>query len=225
MRGLRSCGALGVEWIAHQSRNAPSSRIILPDGTLVEVPDEEGDDSRMNKDGGTMSSHQSRTTTDHNEIRRWAEARGAHPACVKGTGGAKDVGMIRLDFPGYSGGDSLQAISWDDWFRAFDENNLALVYQETTSDGERSNFNKLVARDTAEAREHGESHASRHHSGSRNTSSSASSTSSRSRGRETAAHASQSEEQSLKEREYRDEHGEIHHHTRTYMEQHGDDES
>lgn len=164
-----------------------------------------------------MSSHQSRTTTDHNEIRRWAEARGAQPACVKGTGGAQDVGMIRLDFPGYSGAESLQPISWDEWFRAFDANDLALVYQETTSGGERSNFNKLVARETAGAREHGDSHASRHHTSSHRGSSS-------SRERETAAHASSNEEQSLKEREYRDEHGEIHHHTRPYMEQHGDDE-
>jgi hypothetical protein len=31
----------------------------------------------------------------------------------------------------------------------------------------------------------------------------------------------QSEQQSLKSREYRDENGQIHHHTRSYMEQHG----
>lgn len=168
-----------------------------------------------------MSSHQSRTTTSHDEIRRWAEARGAHPACVKGTGGANDVGMIRLDFPGYSGGESLQPISWDDWFRAFDENNLALVYQESTSGGERSNFNKLVARETAEAREHGDSHASRHHPDSHR----ATSQSSNSRDRDTAAHASPNDEPSLQEREYRDEHGEVHHHTRSYMERHHDERS
>ena len=40
---------------------------------------------------------------------------------------------------------------------------LALLYQEKTASGERSNFNKLVGRETAEAREHGESHAGRHH--------------------------------------------------------------
>jgi len=32
--------------------------------------------------------------------------------------------------------------------------------------------------------------------------------------------ASSSEEQSLKEREYRDKNGEVHHHTRTYEQQH-----
>lgn len=89
----------------------------------------------------------SETLTDHDRIRRWAEARKARPACVKGTGGKDDVGMIRLDFPGYSGGDSLEEISWDEWFEQFEENNLALVVQEKTADGDTSNFNKLVSRD------------------------------------------------------------------------------
>jgi hypothetical protein len=109
-----------------------------------------------------MSSHSSKTTTNHDEIRRWAEARGAKPACVKGTGGHGDPGMIRLDFPGYSGSESLQQISWDEWFRAFDENDLALVYQDRTADGARSNFNKLVSRETADARAEGDPRASAH---------------------------------------------------------------
>ena len=87
--------------------------------------------------------------TDHKRIREWAEERGAKPACVKGTGGKNDTGMIRLDFPGYSGADSLQEISWDEWFKAFDENKLALIIQEETASGEQSNFNKLVSRETA----------------------------------------------------------------------------
>ena len=52
--------------------------------------------------------------------------------------------MIRLDFPGYSGADSLEEISWDEWFEKFDENGLALIYQEKTAEGQTSNFNKLV---------------------------------------------------------------------------------
>jgi hypothetical protein len=74
----------------------------------------------------------SRVTTDHEEIRKWAEERGAKPAAVKRTGGKDDVGIIRLDFPGYSGEDSLE-----------------LVIQDATADGERSNFNKLVSRNKA----------------------------------------------------------------------------
>jgi hypothetical protein len=92
------------------------------------------------------SSHE---LTDHEEIRQWAEERDAVPSCVKGTGGAGDTGMIRLDFPGYSGEESLQEISWDDWFEKFDESDLALLVQEKTADGKTSNFNKLVKRSEA----------------------------------------------------------------------------
>ena len=89
------------------------------------------------------------TTTDHDTIRDWAEARGARPACVRGTGSSGDPGIIRLDFPGYSGEDSLEEISWDDWFDKFEEQGLALIYQEQTQGGEESNFNKLVSRANA----------------------------------------------------------------------------
>ena len=39
-------------------------------------------------------------------------------------------------------------MSWDDWFRSFDENELALLYQDETKDGEESRFSKLVSRDS-----------------------------------------------------------------------------
>jgi hypothetical protein len=120
-----------------------------------------------------MATHTSKTTTDHDEIRRWAEAREARPARVKGTGRGSDPGMIRLDLPGYSGAESLQPISWEEWFEAFDDNDLAFVYQDTLAGGGQSNFNKLIGRETAEERAHGKSQASRRHgngSASRSTS-------------------------------------------------------
>jgi hypothetical protein len=95
----------------------------------------------------------SQATTDHDFIRKWAEERGANPAAVKGTGGGDDPGIIRLDFPGFSGEGSLEPIPWDEWFEKFDENELALVYQDKTADGQRSNFNKIVKRSTIEERE------------------------------------------------------------------------
>jgi hypothetical protein len=100
------------------------------------------------------------TTTDHDEIRRWAEERGATPACVRGTGNKGDIGMLRLDFPGYSGADSLEPITWDEWFEKFDERGLALLHQEATAQGQKSNFNKLVSRETAQARSEGDHKAS-----------------------------------------------------------------
>src|SRR5436190_20133322 len=85
--------------------------------------------SSRGRSGGGGS--RSRTTWDHEEIRRWAEARDGVPARVRGTGDVDEPGMIQLDFPGYTGRESLEEISWEEWFNSFDRNNLALVYQET----------------------------------------------------------------------------------------------
>ena len=78
------------------------------------------------------SNSSSLVLTDHDEIRRWAEERDARPSAVRSTGGDGDIGIIRLDFPGYSGEDSLEEVSWDEWFEKFDESGLALVVQEET---------------------------------------------------------------------------------------------
>jgi hypothetical protein len=96
---------------------------------------------------------ESHTTTDREEIRRWAESRGGKPARVQDTGSGDDPGLIRLMFPEASQAedDNLEEISWDEWFQAFDDNGLALVYQEQTAEGEESRFNKLVSRETANA--------------------------------------------------------------------------
>lgn len=88
-----------------------------------------------------------RITTDRRTIERWAAERGAKPARVRGTGNDGDPGLIRLDFPGYTGEESLQEITWDEFFQKFDERRLALVYQDKTAAGEPSNFNKLISRD------------------------------------------------------------------------------
>ena len=88
----------------------------------------------------------SRTTRDHDEIRKWAEARGAVPAEVKGTERGGEAGIIRFEFPNAPrrNDSKLEEISWEEFFAKFDQNNLELVYQEKTAEGERSNFNKLV---------------------------------------------------------------------------------
>ena len=106
----------------------------------------------------------SNITTDHETIRQWAEERGGTPACVKGTGGAEDVGMIRIDFPGYSGEGKLQPISWDEWFEKFEEKQLALVYQDETR-GQKSNFNKLISRESVEHESGGRRGSKTRHAG------------------------------------------------------------
>src|SRR3954451_2403638 len=88
----------------------------------------------------------SKTTRDHDEIRNWAEARGALPAEVRGTEKGGEPGILRFEFPNAPNhNDSkLEEISWDDFFEKFDERGLELVYQEQTAEGAESNFNKLV---------------------------------------------------------------------------------
>ena len=83
------------------------------------------------------------TTTDRREIIRWVEQRGGFPAHVKRTGGRRgDPGVLRIDYPGFSGRDTLERISWDEWFVWFERNKLAFVYQ----DKRNSRFSKLIAR-------------------------------------------------------------------------------
>lgn len=89
-------------------------------------------------------------TRNHDAIRRWVEDRGGAPATVGTTRSDDDAGIIRIDFPGYSGGDTLEKISWEEWFEKFDESDLVFLYQETLADGGKSNFNKLISGSTAD---------------------------------------------------------------------------
>ena len=91
---------------------------------------------------------EAKKTTNHEEIRKWAEARQGHPATVKSTAD-EEPGILRIDFPGYSGEETLQPISWNEFFDKFDREKLAFLYQEETSDGNMSRFCKFVSQDSA----------------------------------------------------------------------------
>ena len=54
-----------------------------------------------------------------------AEARDGHPARVKGTGSSKDAGLLRLDFREPE--ESLEAITWEEFFAKFEESERALL--------------------------------------------------------------------------------------------------
>lgn len=99
----------------------------------------------------------SKTTTDHEEIRSWAEAHGGKPAAVARTHSQGDVGIIRIMFPEapHSEHSALEEISWDEFFEEFDSRGLALLYEED------SLFSKIIGRDTAERRAHGSHDAAR----------------------------------------------------------------
>ncbi len=90
-------------------------------------------------------------TTDHDFIRRWAEERGGRPARVAETAPGKSEGrkgsggILRIDFDPPD--ETLEPISWDEFFKIFEENRLAFLYQDRTADGHLSRFAKFVKRD------------------------------------------------------------------------------
>lgn len=88
----------------------------------------------------------SKTTTDHEEIRTWTEKRGGKPAGVADTGGKADPGILRIEFPGHGDDSRLDEISWEEFFDKFEESKLAFLYQDKTADGEISRFFKFVRR-------------------------------------------------------------------------------
>ncbi|WP_434025662.1 hypothetical protein [[Pseudomonas] boreopolis] len=92
-----------------------------------------------------MSKHSSKQTTNHDEIRRWAEKRGGRPASVRGTADrGEHAGLLRIMF---RDDEDLEEIEWDEFFEKFDEEGLVFLYQEKTADGGESRFFKLVERD------------------------------------------------------------------------------
>ena len=92
---------------------------------------------------GGKSRRTAQVLTDHEKIRSWAEEHGGHPACVKSTGDENDPGILRINFPGYSGEDTLEEISWEEFFEKFESSGLALLVRD------KDRFNKLVSRDNA----------------------------------------------------------------------------
>ncbi len=85
---------------------------------------------------------ESKATKSHEIIREWARERGGHPTVVKGTENIDHGGLLRFDFGEPE--ESLERISWEQFFAIFEEKNLTFLYQETTADGQQSRFFKFI---------------------------------------------------------------------------------
>ncbi len=90
-----------------------------------------------------------RVTTDHDEIKVWAESRGGRPAVLDNSKGTSGEGVLRIKFAEEI---DLIPINWNQFFEAFDENELALIYQEKTDANETSRYHKIVSRHHQDAR-------------------------------------------------------------------------
>lgn len=89
-----------------------------------------------------------KTTTNHGEIRKWVEKRGGHPAVVSATENKGGGGLLRIDYdePGGNDDNRLHRVTWDEFFRIFDDNDIALLYDP---EGD-SRFSKFVSKERAE---------------------------------------------------------------------------
>ncbi|MEA2531900.1 MAG: hypothetical protein QOG89_3544 [Thermomicrobiales bacterium] len=97
---------------------------------------------------------QTLATRNHDVIRRWAEERGAVPATVPGTEHGDRAGVLRFIFSGQGDGEDpsrLEPISWEEWFKTFDERQLVFVFQEHKADGSQSNFFRFDSPDRQDA--------------------------------------------------------------------------
>jgi len=100
----------------------------------------------------TKQGHESRAITDHEKMKEWAASRNGKPARVRNTGGiardGRSGGILRIDFGEPEA--TLEPITWEEFFKIFDENDLAFLCQEKTAGGKVSRFFKFIDRDSAE---------------------------------------------------------------------------
>lgn len=147
---------------------------------------------------------QANTTTDHDEIRRWIEQRGGRPTVVSGTEGADGEGILRVDFDPPE--DKLEEIPWEAFFQTFEHRKLAFLHQDKTADGHVSRFFKFVHR-TGDEKGRPERPRTGEEQGR-----------SERPAPERKGSPSSDDDADLKAREYKDAQGNVHHHTRAYME-------
>ena len=78
-----------------------------------------------------------RSLTAPEESRQCVDEHGATPAREQEPGSSTHAGLIRFDFPGHIGEQSLEAIGWEEWFEKFKESNLALLAPDDTASGKK----------------------------------------------------------------------------------------
>jgi hypothetical protein len=87
-------------------------------------------------------------TTDHAEIKDWVESRGGRPAVVEGTFDELGGGVLSIDFGNPD--EALEELTWRDFFRVFDDNELAFEYELPGDDGVESYVCTFVSRAESE---------------------------------------------------------------------------
>lgn len=83
-----------------------------------------------------MAKRPRKTTTDHEEIRNWAIARGGYPAMVPYNEESDEVkgDVLRIAFEDEE--EDYERMEWSDFLSRFDSEELALIYEHADSDEE-----------------------------------------------------------------------------------------
>ena len=79
-------------------------------------------------------------TIEHEQIRNWAESRGARPVIREATG---DGPAPSIRFPEEDNG---KEVSWSEWLHCFENGQWAFIWEDRTPDGQVSRFWRLVPR-------------------------------------------------------------------------------
>lgn len=79
-----------------------------------------------------------RATIEHAKVRRLIEQCGGSPACLMRELADEPIDQrsLLISFPGAMSERSLQGITWDEFFAAFERHQLALCYGEAEDDAE-----------------------------------------------------------------------------------------
>jgi len=95
------------------------------------------------------------TTTDHAVIKQWIEYRNGKPTALRPNNnrGKEGADLLRIDFPG-GREDSLEAVTWEEFFRKFEKYELAFQYRREEKNGETSFHYEFADRNTNPDDEH-----------------------------------------------------------------------
>lgn len=100
-----------------------------------------------------------KTTTSHTVIRGWVESHGGKPALIVDPNQLDRKVGLRIDFPG-RGDEALlsrahhnQDVSWDEFFKHFEDQTLAFEYLEDLGDTDLSDAYRFLKREALKDKE------------------------------------------------------------------------
>lgn len=100
-----------------------------------------------------------KTTVSHVVIRAWAESHGGKPALIVDPNRFDRTTGLRIDFPGkqdealLSHAHHNKDVSWDDFFKVFEEQQLAFDYLEKPGETDLSDAYRFIKREAINEKE------------------------------------------------------------------------